>query len=419
MSEQANSEDATEQRYLVISSDCHAGAELRQYRQYLERRYVDDFDAWADSYVIPYEDLTGPDGSKNWDSDRRLAEMETEGIVGEVVYPNTIPPFFPKASLTFQPPAPTEGDVERRWAGLRAHNRWLADFCDAAAGRRAGICQIMVHDIPAAVAEVRWAHEHGLRGGVLMPGTPPGSGLPALHDGPYYEPLFAACAELGMPLHLHGGGFNPPMAEPPVGPVAFLLEVTWWSHRNLAHLILSGALERHPDLQAVFTEQGTAWIPAELERLDYFFHRMRTAVGSQEYVWGAELMQSLPRQPSEYFARQCHVGASFIRQHEVQLRHRVGVGRIMWGSDYPHREASSPFTMEALRVAFAGVPHDEVAAMVGLNAAELFGFDVAALRPLADRIGPRAADVDCELRPGDVPRAAEKCPALAGYGAAS
>ena len=46
-------------------------------------------------------------------------------------------------------------------------------------------------------------------------------------------------------------------------------------------------LERHPTLQLVFTEQGTAWIPGELMRLDYFFDRMRNAVGSQEHVWGA------------------------------------------------------------------------------------------------------------------------------------
>ena len=38
-------------RYIVISSDGHAGAEMLQYRDYLERRYLDDFDAWAASYV--------------------------------------------------------------------------------------------------------------------------------------------------------------------------------------------------------------------------------------------------------------------------------------------------------------------------------------------------------------------------------
>jgi predicted TIM-barrel fold metal-dependent hydrolase len=406
-------------RYLVISADCHAGADVAGYRPYLERRYLDDFDAWAASYENPYEDLTGPDGPRNWDSDRRLRDMDGDGIVAEVIFPNTIPPFFPKASLTFQPPSLAAGDLDHRWAGLRAHNRWLADFCAAAPGRRAGICQVLLHDIDAAVAEVRAAHAAGLTGGVLLPGVPPGSGLPPLFRGDHYDPLFAVCAELGMPLNNHGGSASPPMEDTVEDPVIFLLEVTWWSHRTLAHLIVSGAMQRHPDLQVVFTEQGTAWVPDELARLDYFFTRMRTAVGSQEHVWGMPVMAKLPLQPSEYFARQCHIGASFIRPAEVPLRHVVGIDRIMWGSDYPHKEASFPFTPEALRASFAGVPHDEAAALLGGNAATLYGFDLDALRPIADRIGPRVGDVDVPLLRGDVPPYAEKCPALAGFGAAA
>jgi len=403
-------------RYLVISADCHGGGDLLDYRPYLPARLLDDFDAWAASYENPYEDLKGDLGPRNWDSDRRLADMEAEGVAAEVIYPNTIPPFFPKVSLSNQPPAADAGDLERRWAGLQAHNRWLADFCAATPGRRAGICQIMLHDIPAALAEIRWAHGAGLTGGVLLPGVPPGLGLPQLYE-PYYEPLWDVCEELGMPVNHHGGSASPPMGDRPEDFVVFLLEVTNWSHRALPQLIVGGAMERHPTLKFVFTEQGTAWIPAELQRLDYFFMRMRTARGSQEHLWGAPVMAKLPLSPSEYWARQCYVGASFQRGPEAQLRHQVGLDRIMWGTDYPHREGSQPFTLAALRAAYAGMPVDEVAMMVGLNAAAVYGFDSDALRPVADRVGPRVADVAVPLKPGDVPIEAEKCPALAGYGA--
>ncbi|MFN5605232.1 MAG: amidohydrolase, partial [Actinomycetes bacterium] len=130
------------ERYTVISADCHAGGNLTDYRPFLAEEYRSEFDAWVETYEIPYEDLKGPDGGRNWDSDRRLADMEADGIVAEVIYPNTIPPFYPKSSLTYQPPAANIGDANRRWAGLQAHNRWLADFCGKASGRRAGICQI-------------------------------------------------------------------------------------------------------------------------------------------------------------------------------------------------------------------------------------------------------------------------------------
>ncbi|MCU1364730.1 MAG: amidohydrolase 2, partial [Ilumatobacteraceae bacterium] len=183
------------------------------------------------------------------------------------------------------------------------------------------------------------------------------------------------------------------------------------------HLIVSGALERHPGLQVVFTEQGPASIPEELARLDNFFNRMRTAVGSQEHVWGKPVTDKLTLSPSEYFARQCNVGASFIRPNEVPLRHTVGLDKIMWGTDYPHKEASTPYTLEALRAAFAGVPHHETAMMLGGNAARIYGFDLELLEPIAAKIGPRKADVDVPLQPGDVPLVAEKCPALAGFGA--
>jgi hypothetical protein len=100
----------------------------------------------------PYPDIEGDDAERNWDSNRRLAELEADGVVAEVLFPNTIPPFFPKTSLMHQPPGASDGDLERRWAGLRAHNRWMADFCGDAPGRRAGICQIMLHDVEGSVS---------------------------------------------------------------------------------------------------------------------------------------------------------------------------------------------------------------------------------------------------------------------------
>jgi predicted TIM-barrel fold metal-dependent hydrolase len=170
---------AEAENYVVISADCHGGANVAGYRPYLESRYHHDFDAWQAGFHNPYPDIEGDDAERNWDSSRRLAELEADGVVAEVLFPNTIPPFFPKTSLVHQPPGASDGDLERRWAGLRAHNRWMADFCADAPGRRAGICQIMLHDVEGSVAEIRWAAEAGLTGGVLLPGAPPGSDVPA------------------------------------------------------------------------------------------------------------------------------------------------------------------------------------------------------------------------------------------------
>ena len=404
------------ERYLVISADCHGGGNITDYRPYLPSKWHDDFDAWAASYEIPYEDMKGPDGDRNWDSKRRLTELEADGIVAEVIYPNTVPPFFPKASLGDQPPAANAGDLEARWAGLQAHNRWMADFCADAPGRRAGIAQIMLHDLAAAVAEIRWAKDNGLTGGVLLPGAPPGSGLPPLHDAGYYEPLWSICEELDLPLNHHSGSAAPVAGENPEDKVVFILEVTWWAHRAFTHLLVSGAFEKHPGLRLVLTEQGTAWIPEELARLDHFFDRFRHASGSQEMEWGLPLVERMSLKPSEYWARQCAVGSSFIRPDEVKLRHAVGVDKIMWGSDYPHKEGSNPFTLEAMRASFASIDPVEVQAMLGDNAARTYGFDLEALRPIADEVGPLIDEVAVTLPPQSLPPEAEKCPALVGFG---
>jgi predicted TIM-barrel fold metal-dependent hydrolase len=403
-----------DERYVVISADGHAGGDIGDYRPYLASRWHDEFDAWAATYESPFADLKGDLGTRNWNSERRLTDLEADGQVAEVLYPNTVPPFFPKSSLTAQPPALTAADAEKRWAGLQAHNRWLRDFCELVPGRRAGMIQITLHDIEASVAEVRWAKEAGLTGGVLLPGTPPGGGLPQLYD-PSYEPLWQVCEELAMPINHHGGSATPPMGPEKQDAVVFLLETTFFSHRALTALMVGGVFERHPDLQVVFTEQGTGWLPDELMKLDYFWDRMGRAAGSQEYEWGHDVVAGMSLKPSEYFARQCHVGASFIRPAEVGVRHAVGVDKIMWGSDYPHKEASTPFSTEAIRLAFAGVPVEETRRMLGENAAELYGFDIEALRPLAQRIGPRVAEVSEPLGPGLIPREADKCPAFVGY----
>ncbi|MBV8464081.1 MAG: amidohydrolase, partial [Acidimicrobiales bacterium] len=266
-----------------------------------------------------------------------------------------------------------------------------------------------------AVEEIRWGKSAGLQGGVLLPGAPPGSGLVPLYDPEHYEPLWQVCAELGMSVNHHSGSAVPASGEAPEDKVVLLLEVTWWAHRAFTHLLVSGAFERHPGLQLVLTEQGTAWLPEELARLDYFFDRMKNATASQEVQWGEVVTGRLRLKPSEYWARQGHVGSSFIRPAEVELRHQVGVGRIMWGSDYPHKEGCHPYTRDHLRASFAGVEPDEVAAILGGNAAEVYGFDLEALRGLADKVGPTVAEVAEPLPLASLPPDAEKCPALIGY----
>ncbi len=378
-------------RYTVISADCHAGADVAAYRDYLDPAYRDDFDAWVATYVNPYTDLTEPEAARNWDSDRRNADFDREGVAGEVIFPNTVPPFFPRGSLAA--PAPQGArEVELRQAGLCAHNRWLAEFCAEAPLRRAGVGQILLNDLDRAVREVAEIARLGLRGGVLLPGVAPGTGIPPLYAD-HWDPLWAACEEHAVVVNHHGGNAGPaPEDDWDAAFAVWVYETPWWAHRVLWHLIFSGALERHPGLTLVLTEQGSGWVPSILDSLDTTAARYGRA-NSAIARFAGRTAGSLPRRPSDYWRRQCFVGASFMRRSEVELRDGIGVDRIMWGTDYPHFEGTSPYTREALRFTFAGVAPAEVAAMLGANAAEVYGFDLAALAPLVERIGPTVAEV--------------------------
>lgn len=61
---------------------------------------------------------------------------------------------------------------------------------------------------------------------------------------------------------------------------------------------------------------------------------------------------------------------------------------MMWGSDYPHPEGTWPRTHDMMLETFEGLPDDDIAAMLGGNAAECYGPDTEKLAPIVAQIGP-------------------------------
>jgi hypothetical protein len=66
---------------------------------------------------------------------------------------------------------------------------------------------------------------------------------------------------------------------------------------------------------------------------------------------------------------------------------------MMWGSDFPHDEATTPYSREALRQVFHDWPQADLRKVLSENAATLYDFDLDALAPLAARIGPLVSEV--------------------------
>jgi hypothetical protein len=97
------------------------------------------------------------------------------------------------------------------------------------------------------------------------------------------------------------------------------------------------------------------------------------------------------------------LSGSFLAPYEVAYRHQVGLGNLLWGTDYPHLEGTWPQTREAIRNTFHAVPEDETRLILGETAAAVYGFDRAALWQVAQRIGPTPAEVAAPLAPHEFP----------------
>ena len=402
--------------YVIISADCHAGPMSPAYRDYLDARFHGDFDdelaerqriiddrragAVASPFVGDDEfqkEWFGEDEEGNslheiglrggWDATQRDKELDNDGVTAEVVFPG------PDAATGtmgapfgagFNPVATRS--PAHLLAGAQAYNRWAADLCRESPTRRVGlIVAPILDDLDGAIAEIRRAHDDGLTGGIIIP---PRWDNHESYTSYRYDKVWSVCEELRLPVHCHSG----PAPHEDYGEVrgwmsVYGYETIFFTARPLWFMLLTGVFERFPGLHMAVTEAGSFWAADMLWRMDMMAmreHGMRKMVDTRG---------TLTMLPSEYFDRNCAIGASNTRRRELGRRYEIGVDNIMWGNDFPHPEGTWPYTRRFLRDRFWDIPVDETAQILGLNQAAFYGFDLDALQPIADRIGPTPLDL--------------------------
>jgi predicted TIM-barrel fold metal-dependent hydrolase len=326
---------------------------------------------------------------------RRLAALEEQGIHAEVTFPG--PVLAGGLSPAMYLGAHASRDLEPVWPALHAYNRWLAEFCAVAPGRRAGCIPIDLHDMDRAVEEVTWARGVGLSGGVMLPAMSLSSGLPGYADE-YYEPLWAVCEENELVVTLHTGASGTAtdakqLYDKKHGGYLGLYEVFVFTRRPLWFMILGGVFDRHPTLKVVVTENGVQWLPSLVRDMESFF----------DTHGGAPVRSYLELRPSEYVDRHVFLGGSLMKRYEAEMRDEIGVERIMWGADYPHLEGAAPVHRLILRQVFGGMPEADIRRMLGGNAVDVFGFDADRLQAVADRVGPTVDDLSTTVSLDEIP----------------
>src|SRR3954470_15536203 len=321
--EAARSAEVTPTHAVVISCDSHVGPLLTdQLRPYCPKKYLDAFDEFIERYRAQQAAMTSGFGGDSvasamavhpnqrtaghHDVHARLRDMDRDGVTSEVIYHfSTNGEPFPfvlnfAGGLSNDP-----ADYELGAVGYHLYNEWLADFCSVEPERHIGLAYIPTWDIDAAVREVEWARSAGLRGVNFPPPGRPGH-LPYNHAD--WDPFWAACASLDMPLNTHSSGAQPiDYDSGPGGTDLIIYEGGGWlSRRSVWWLIHGQVFERHPGLKLVITEQYEGWWLPTMRELDAVYNRFGLAFGRQP----------LPKKPSEYMQSNVYLGASFISTYQ-------------------------------------------------------------------------------------------------------
>jgi predicted TIM-barrel fold metal-dependent hydrolase len=386
-------------RYLVISADGHAGPPPSVYRDYLDPEFRERFDEHQRMMVELREAMGRDDGKfrAEWeaetdgdggltaafDSDARNAILDTEGVAAEVLFPDA--DVLGTGRIASSPFGTGLGgdnsDPDQAIAGSRAHNRWLADFVKQDPMRHIGVAIIpaIIPDMNTVLELVVEAKELGHRG-ILIPTR--WFDRPAYHD-PIYEPLWALTEALGLVLHTHSGAGPTDIGMGPGMLPIYASEAGWWAARPLAVLIWGGVFERHPELRYSMAENGAWWVPDQIRKMDE-----KWIGGHNTRKFGDAFRQALSMKPSDYLDRNCFFAASTPGEDDIERRHLIGLGNLMWGNDLPHPEGTFPYTRYWIRERFRDVPEDETRQILGLTAAQVYGVDLDAISPLVERIGP-------------------------------
>lgn len=280
----------------------------------------------------------------------RLLDMDAEGIDVAVLYPSIGLNFW---AIT---------DIDAAVSLARAYNDWLAAYCGADALRLYGAAMVPWQSPDAAVAELRRAHDElGFRATFLRPN--PCLGRTIAH--PAHEPFWEAAEELGVTVGIHEGSSNTVETlgsdRKPFNPlVLHAVSHAFEQMLACAQLVTQGVMERHSDLRFVFLEAGGGWGPYWLWRLD---EQVR---GFGGYCPEMKLL------PSEYFARQCWISFEIDEPSLPALLPLIGEDRVVWGSDYPHHDATFPGAVRELRQTTASLAPGLQEKVLGTNAVDCY-----------------------------------------------
>ncbi len=290
-----------------------------------------------------------------YDPDERIKDMDIDGIDKTIIYSTVGLHLYKVTDQVLL------HEIHKTW------NDWIGEYCNAHPDRLYATALLNPELVEEAIDELTRCKKMGFVGCMIPEG--PGPGM--RYSNPMYEPFWAACEELQMPVVFHIGCNRPSPENEFLGPdpvtAAFLANVDHYPRLNLTDMIFAGVFERYPKLKVGVIEHEVAWIPHFLERMDYTWtDRFLESTRTGRYRFPDGVL------PSHYWYSNCFVGFQ-EDPLTIRLRDLIGVDNIQFGVDYPHDEGTFPKSREIAERLLDPCTDEEKRKILYENAARTYG----------------------------------------------
>jgi predicted TIM-barrel fold metal-dependent hydrolase len=292
-----------------------------------------------------------------YDQAARLADMTANHVQAAVNFPNIFPRFAGQGFLE-------RTDKDLALVSLRVYNDWMIDEWSAGPGRGRLIPLTLVPlwDPSLAADEVRRCAAKGSHA-IAFSENPAKLELPSLYSGEW-DVLWAACEETDTTVSMHIGSSSSMPTTSPDAPLATSMSLYAQNAQgSLCDWVFSGTLSRFERIKIAYAESQVGWMPFQLERMDSVW---RDGVGGVEF----------PVAPSEQVAGRVF-GCVFDDLVGLKARHDVGLGQILFETDYPHSDGTFPHSRKIAHELFvaAGMDAAECNAVLRANAITAYGLE--------------------------------------------
>ncbi|MCL0101715.1 amidohydrolase [Dehalococcoidia bacterium] len=295
-----------------------------------------------------------------YDAAARLTDMDIDEVKAASI--------FPSFGLSLR----NILDPELNVACTRAYNDGLWDWAGSDRHRLIPHALIPASGLDDALTELKRVIKLGYKGIVF--GGYPNQGM---DPQPEEDAFWAECAESGIVVNILRGGpvgpdRIPTVAHPWIGPDAKQvrinndpIEATWAQAANvhtvlIAGFILTGILDRFPDLKLAMIDAGAGWLAQAREMIDWNYRY-------SQFMKFAKLKYL----PSDYIKRQIKATVKNERS-TIEIRHDIGIGALMWASHYPNSTTSWPSSRHAIREDLRAIPTSELRQIVCDNWIDLY-----------------------------------------------